>query len=111
MDLGTVTGDRINGLLDGKTGEWFLRFDTRKPALKKGLPLTLVLNRYVLLDILQKAVKPENIELGVRFDDGTTADGFDAIVAADGINSTVRKQIRGGTKPDGINSTVRKQIR
>ena len=120
MDLGTVTGDRINGLLDGKTGEWFLRFDTRKPALKKGLPLTLVLNRYVLLDILQKAVKPENIKLGrriasyeevaceetgktevvVRFDDGTTADGFDAIVAADGINSTVRKQIRGGTKPD-----------
>ena len=52
MDLGTITGDRINGLLDGKTGEWFIKFDTRKPALRKGLPLTLVLNRYVLLDIL-----------------------------------------------------------
>uniref|UniRef100_A0A7S2WZ25 FAD-binding domain-containing protein n=1 Tax=Chloropicon primus TaxID=1764295 RepID=A0A7S2WZ25_9CHLO len=115
MDLGTITGDRINGLLDGKTGEWYLRFDTRKPALKKGLPLTLVLNRYVLLDILKGAVKPESMTLGkrvesyeevsaedsptgkafveVRFDDGSKTIG-DVIVAADGINSTVRKQVR-----------------
>ena len=27
---GVVTGDRINGLLDGEAGEWFYRFDTRK---------------------------------------------------------------------------------
>lgn len=118
MDLGTITGDRINGLLDGKTGEWYLRFDTRKPALKKGLPLTLVLNRYVLLDILKGAVKPENMTLGkriegyeevsaedsptgkafveVRFDDGSKTVG-DVIVAADGINSTVRKQVKTGS--------------
>ncbi len=115
MDLGTITGDRINGLLDGKTGEWYLRFDTRKPAMKKGLPLTLVLNRYVLLDILKKRVNPENMVLGkrvshyeertaettgeryveVHFDDGTTEVG-DVVVAADGINSAVRKQMRGG---------------
>uniref|UniRef100_A0A7S2TAZ3 FAD-binding domain-containing protein n=1 Tax=Chloropicon roscoffensis TaxID=1461544 RepID=A0A7S2TAZ3_9CHLO len=115
MDLGTITGDRINGLLDGKTGEWFIKFDTRKPALRKGLPLTLVLNRYVLLDILQQAVDPSSMVLGKRvakyeevsardsptgapyvevtFDDGTTTQG-DVVVAADGINSTVRKQLR-----------------
>ena len=113
QDLGTITGDRINGLLDGKTGEWYLRFDTRKPAMKKGLPLTLVLNRYVLLDILKKRVNPSNIVLGkrvthfeevedketgqkhqvVHFDDGTSTQG-DVVVAADGINSNVRKQLR-----------------
>mmetsp|Transcript_1366 Transcript_1366/g.3851 ORF Transcript_1366/g.3851 Transcript_1366/m.3851 type:complete len:573 (+) Transcript_1366:90-1808(+) len=119
MDLGTITGDRINGLLDGKTGEWYLRFDTRKPAMKKGLPLTLVLNRYVLLDILKRRVNPENMVLGkrvthyeertaettgeryveVHFDDGTTESG-DVVVAADGINSAVRKQMRGRNNPD-----------
>ena len=30
----------------------YVRFDTRKPAHARGLPLTLVVNRYTLLDIL-----------------------------------------------------------
>jgi len=111
LDLGTITGDRVNGLLDGKTGEWYVRFDTRKPAKKDGLPLTLVLNRYVLLDILKNAINPSNINLGkrvvsyteqvdqkgrkeveVHFDDGTSTTG-DVVIAADGINSSVRKQM------------------
>eukprot|EP00959_Pyramimonas_sp_CCMP1952_P077891 1628068-Pyramimonas_sp.AAC.1 len=41
----TITGDRINGLLDGLRGSWFFRFDTRQPCYKNGLPLTLVINR------------------------------------------------------------------
>jgi zeaxanthin epoxidase len=112
LNLGTITGDRVNGLLDGKTGEWYVRFDTRKPAKKDGLPLTLVLNRYVLLDILKNAIDPSNINLGkrvvsyneqvdptsgrkeveVQFDDGTASTG-DVVIAADGINSSIRKQM------------------
>jgi len=117
---GTVTGDRINGLLDGKTGEWYIKFDTRKPAIAKGLPLTLVLNRYHLLDILRRAVDPARVVTGVtvesydiatttpsddgeqgeeggkctiKLSDGTTARG-DCIIAADGIRSNVRGQMR-----------------
>lgn len=30
----------------------YVRFDTRKPAKKRGLPLTAVVNRYDLLDML-----------------------------------------------------------
>jgi len=42
----TITGDRINGLMDGLNGDWFFRFDTRQPCYRNGLPLTLVINRY-----------------------------------------------------------------
>ena len=61
---GTITGDRVNGLLDGVSGEWFYRFDTRKPCHDNGLPLTLVLSRFELLDILSNGVGAENIEMG-----------------------------------------------
>ena len=57
----TITGDRINGLLDGVLGDWFYRFDTRQPCYNNGLPLTLVIARYDLLDILRNAVGEENI--------------------------------------------------
>ena len=64
MEKGTITGDRVNGLLDGVSGEWFYRFDTRKPCYENGLPLTLVLSRFDLLDILRRGVGDENIEMG-----------------------------------------------
>ena len=57
----TITGDRINGLLDGVAGDWFYRFDTRQPCYNNGLPLTLVIARYDLLEILRDAVGEENI--------------------------------------------------
>ena len=31
FERGIITGDRVNGLLDGVSGEWFYRFDTRQP--------------------------------------------------------------------------------
>ncbi|GHP12511.1 hypothetical protein PPROV_001123900 [Pycnococcus provasolii] len=105
----TITGDRLNGLLDGITGEWFMKFDTREPCRKNGLPLTLVISRYLLLDMLRKRVGPkvlrqgvevvryEHIEGGKRvrahLDDGTYVDG-DALVGSDGIRSIVRSQMR-----------------
>lgn len=56
IDNSVITGDRVNGLLDGRTGEWYCRFDTRLPAWRRGLPLTLVISRYVLIDILREAL-------------------------------------------------------
>ena len=53
IDNGVVTGDRVNGLLDGETGDWFVRFDTRKPSLNNSLPLTLVIGRYQIVDMLR----------------------------------------------------------
>lgn len=86
----------------------YLRFNTRKPAIDSGLPLTTVLNRYTLLDILRKAVKDEHVVTGkqvshyeeqsdgrvdVYFSDGSKTSG-DVLVASDGIHSNVRKQMR-----------------
>ncbi|GAU40385.1 hypothetical protein TSUD_265290, partial [Trifolium subterraneum] len=56
MEAGCVTGDRINGLADGVSGEWFTELDLLTPASRKGLPLTLVICRMTLQDILVNAV-------------------------------------------------------
>lgn len=108
MEKGTITGDRVNGLLDGVSGEWFYRFDTRKPCHDNGLPLTLVLSRFELLDILSEGVGAENIEMGTVVTSyenkgdkvvATLADGRefegDVLIGADGIRSKLRAQMRG----------------
>lgn len=110
FERGTITGDRVNGLLDGISGEWFYRFDTRQPCYMNGLPLTLVLSRYDLLDILREGVGDENIMMGTIVDeyehtkdgkviakltDGTTHEG-DVLIGCDGIRSKIRKQMRNG---------------
>ena len=102
----TITGDRINGLLDGVAGDWFYRFDTRKPCYENGLPLTLVIARYDLLEILRDAVGAENIEMETvvakyenvgevraTLTDGTVHEG-DVLIGADGIRSKMRAQMR-----------------
>lgn len=108
MDDGVITGDRVNGLLDGKTGAWYCRFDTRKPAFKNGIPLTQVIGRYKLQELLVEAVGEDIVNNGskvVSFEDheegGVTAhlsDGSvvqgDILIGADGIRSEVRQQIR-----------------
>ena len=107
MEKGTITGDRVNGLLDGVSGEWFYRFDTRKPCYENGLPLTLVLSRFDLLDILRRGVGDENIEMGTVvkkyehrgdkvvaiLEDGREFEG-DVLIGADGIRSKMRAQMR-----------------
>ena len=108
MECGTVTGDRVNGLLDGVSGEWFYRFDTRQPCYKNGLPLTVVLSRHELLQILRDGVGEENIHMETVVDsyehvgdkikctltDGSVHEG-DVLIGADGIRSKIRAQMRG----------------
>lgn len=114
MSHGAITGDRVNGLLDGRTGNWYVRFDTRKPAYTYGLPLTMVVSRYKLIEILRDAlpegtlhtatkivsyddnnVRLENGRSGVRahLENGQTDVG-DVLIGADGIRSTVRNQMK-----------------
>eukprot|EP00217_Crustomastix_stigmatica_P014101 CAMPEP_0183811854 /NCGR_PEP_ID=MMETSP0803_2-20130417/50136_1 /TAXON_ID=195967 /ORGANISM="Crustomastix stigmata, Strain CCMP3273" /LENGTH=546 /DNA_ID=CAMNT_0026056693 /DNA_START=45 /DNA_END=1683 /DNA_ORIENTATION=- len=108
ISFGCVTGDRINGLLDGVSGKWWMRFDTRQPCRRNGLPLTLVINRPDLLQMLLDALKPGTVERGVEVmgyeqdEEGITAllsDGRkvrgDVLVASDGIRSKCRKQFKG----------------
>jgi zeaxanthin epoxidase len=54
MAAGCITGDRINGLCDGLTGEWYCKFDTYHPAVDNGLPVTRVISRVTLQHILVK---------------------------------------------------------
>lgn len=59
MEAGTTTGNRVNGLKDGKTGKWYCQFDTGAPAQKQGLPLTRVVDRPDLQEILLRYLKAD----------------------------------------------------
>lgn len=54
MQQGCITGDRVNGLCDGVSGEWYCKFDTYHPAVDNGLPVTRVISRVLLQQILAK---------------------------------------------------------
>nr|BAN15741.1 zeaxanthin epoxydase [Dianthus caryophyllus] len=112
MAAGCVTGDRINGLVDGVSGNWYIKFDTFTPAVEKGLPVTRVISRMTLQQILAKAVgediivndsnvvdfKDHGDKVTVTLENGTTYEG-DLLVGADGIWSKVRKNLFGLTEP------------
>ena len=115
---GTVTADRVSGLKIGykkgnklaglyDAGDWLVRFDTIGPALEKGLPATVVVDRPVIQQIFVKHGIPEGTvriksrvqtfeDLGdgkgvvATLEDGTKAYG-DVLVGADGVWSQVRK--------------------
>ena len=112
MNCGAITGDRVNGLLDGRTGSWYVRFDTRKPAYTHGLPLTMVVSRYKLIEILRNALPEGTLQTGTKIvsyedaqldsgrngvrailENGETDVG-DVLIGADGIRSTVRHQMK-----------------
>jgi len=108
---GVRTGDRSSGIKDGKRWKdegWLVKFDAATPALKKGLPLTLAINRVALQEIFLKyGVPEERVRIGTRVvsyenlpaergggvavhtEDGQVAYG-DVLVGADGIWSRVR---------------------
>ena len=54
MAEGCMTGDRINGLCDGVSGDWYVKFDTFHPAVDNGFPVTRVISRVTLQQILAK---------------------------------------------------------
>ena len=65
LKAGTVTADRVSGLKIGykkgvflglgkkyEKGDWLVKFDTLQPALRAGLPATVVVDRPVIQQIL-----------------------------------------------------------
>lgn len=116
---GCITGDRINGLCDGVSGEWYCKFDTFHPAVDRGLPVTRVISRQVLQEILASRVEAlggasivENgvnvVEYRQEVVDGrkqaiaVTEDGreysADMLIGSDGIWSKIRHQMIGPTE-------------
>ncbi|XP_010558547.1 PREDICTED: zeaxanthin epoxidase, chloroplastic [Tarenaya hassleriana] len=108
MEAGCITGDRINGLVDGVSGSWYIKFDTFTPAAERGLPVTRVISRMTLQQILARAVGEDVIKnesnvvrfldsedkVTVELENGERYRG-DLLVGADGIWSKVRSQLFG----------------
>ncbi|CAF2037656.1 unnamed protein product [Brassica napus] len=108
MEAGCITGDRINGLVDGVSGTWYVKFDTFTPAVSRGLPVTRVISRMTLQQILARAVGEEVIrnesnvvdfkdtgdKVIVKLENGQRYVG-DLLVGADGIWSKVRTNLFG----------------
>ncbi|WOK96195.1 zeaxanthin epoxidase, chloroplastic [Canna indica] len=108
MKAGCITGDRINGLVDGISGNWYVKFDTFTPAAERGLPVTRVISRMTLQQILARAVGDDIIQndsnvidfvdngdkVTVTLENGQQFEG-DLLVGADGIWSKVRKILFG----------------
>ncbi|KAI5684542.1 hypothetical protein M9H77_05770 [Catharanthus roseus] len=111
MNAGCITGDRINGLVDGISGNWYIKFDTFTPAAERGLPVTRVISRMTLQQILARAVGEDVImnesnvinfeddgqEVTVVLENGKRYKG-DLLVGADGIWSKVRRNLFGHTE-------------
>eukprot|EP00899_Mesostigma_viride_P014077 jgi/Mesvir1/22670/Mv14100-RA.1 len=119
IERATITGDRLNGLVDGVTGDWYCRFDVRRPCRENGLPLTLVISRYELLELLTKEVGQDVVQIGTEVvgyeqdDHGVTAIlsngqriAGNILVGADGIRSKVRQQMRGDSPQSYSTYTV-----
>lgn len=116
LSRGCITGDRVNGLCDGVSGEWYCKFDTFHPAVDKGLPVTRVISRQVLQEILAKRV----IELGGEsvIENGVVVQDYRHEVDPKTGKKTVFATCEGGKEysgdmligSDGIWSKIRRQM-
>ncbi|XP_028067885.1 zeaxanthin epoxidase, chloroplastic-like [Camellia sinensis] len=118
VEAGCITGNRINGLADGLSGEWFTKFDLLTPAVSRGLPITQVICRIALQDILVNAVGQDIVsnnskvvdfvedsnKVKVILEDGRQYEG-DVLVGADGIRSKVRSKLFGAKPANYSNYT------
>ncbi|XP_031473468.1 zeaxanthin epoxidase, chloroplastic-like [Nymphaea colorata] len=118
MDASCITGNRINGLVDGISGCWYVKYDLFTPAAQRGLPATRVISRIALQDILVHAVGSKNIfnncnvvdfkdearKVAVILEDGREFEG-DVLVGADGIWSKVREKLFGWQEASYSNYT------
>ncbi|PSC71770.1 zeaxanthin epoxidase [Micractinium conductrix] len=117
---GCITGDRVNGLCDGVTGDWYVKFDTFHPAADMGLPVTRVISRILLQEILADTcrelagddVVTNSVQIvdyeqtvdgatGKKIVTAIASDGRrfsgDLLIGADGIWSKVRERMIGPT--------------
>jgi len=98
----TVIGNRMNGLKDGLSDEWFATFDLDSPARKRGQVSSVVIDRPMLQEILlervghtvtkgAEVVGSESVgdRVRVQLSNGETVEA-DLLVGSDGINSRVR---------------------
>ena len=118
MGEGVMTGDRVNGLVDGASGEWYVKFDMFHLAVDQGLPVTRVISRFTLQRLLAEACEriggpdvlvneacvsgftdaPSGAGPGASVwahtQDGRSFEG-DILIGADGIWSKVRTSLFG----------------
>ena len=104
-------GDRVNGLKDGISNEWFATFDLATPAEKRGQRPSVVIDRPTLQELLLERVgdcvikgkevvgfqRADGLESSIRPDGSVTAllgDGSthtaDFVVGSDGLKSKMR---------------------
>lgn len=109
MDRFTFTGTRKCGIKDGMRNSWYSIFNAIKDLAEwNTLPYTGVIDRPDLQEILlrnmkegavvnsmsiQKYIQHDDGKVDIIFENGQEEKGFDVLVGADGIWSTVRSQM------------------
>jgi zeaxanthin epoxidase len=104
LEEATCLGDRVNGLKDGVSNEWFATFDLATPAAARGQKPSVVIDRPVLQQILLDQVgdcltmgqevvgcerRSESGAVAGVLADGTTQEA-DLLVGSDGLRSKIR---------------------
>jgi 2-polyprenyl-6-methoxyphenol hydroxylase-like FAD-dependent oxidoreductase len=112
-------GDRINGLVDGVTGDWYCKFDTFHPAVDNGLPVTRVISRVTLQSILAGGL-PESAVMNnckvsafedsedcvtAVLEDGRRISG-DVLIGADGAQRARHRKTSAATRVSGADACL-----